>query len=177
VAESEADLPEHARGYLEQFAKPYFRTMAAWLEALRIGTTGDALHRLVHEALPFGEFGIFLNAGHLIHYDEWLSSPVYAGSTIPVRSGMVFQSDVIPSSKQYFSARLEDGYAIADAALREDLARRFPDCMARCQARRRFLREVLGIALADEVLPLSNLCGLMSPFLLRPQAVLALQSR
>jgi len=176
VAENEADLPEAARGYLEEFAKPYFRTMAAWLEALNIGTTGDALHHLVHQSLPFSDFGIFLNAGHLIHYDEWLSSPVYKGSTIPIASGMVFQSDVIPSSKRYFSARLEDGYAIADEALRKDLEQRFPDCAARCKARQHFLRDVLGINVADEVLPLSNLCGLMSPFLLRPRAVLSLRS-
>jgi hypothetical protein len=175
VADSEADLPNAAKGYLEQFAKPYFRTMADWLQALRIGVTGDQLHRIVQDNLPFERFGIFLNSGHLIHYDEWLSSPVYAGSSIPVVSGMVWQSDVIPSSKTYFSARLEDGFAVADQMLRDEIAERFPECASRCDARRRFLREVLGIAIADEVLPLSNLCGLMSPYLLRPRRVLSMR--
>jgi hypothetical protein len=30
------------------------------------------------------------------------------------------------------------------------------------------MREVLGIALKPEVLPMSDLCGFYSPFLLRP---------
>ena len=175
VAEDEADLPDHAQGYLEQFAKPYFEAMAAWLSSLRIGVSGDELFQLIQSRLPFDTFGVFLNPGHLIHYDEWLSSPVYAGSAIPVKSGMVFQSDVIPSSKRFFSSRMEDGYAVADAALRGELAEQFPECAARCQARRTFLRDQLGIDTAEELLPLSNMCGIVPPYLLRPRQVLALQ--
>lgn len=174
VAESENDLPERAHGYLEDFAMPYFETMAAWLEHLRIGTTGGDLYSLVHSRLPAERFGIFLNPGHLIHYDEWVSSPVYEGSPIAVESGMVFQSDVIPSSKQYFSSRMEDGYAVADEVLREEIRSHYPDCAARCEARRRFLAETLGIHLAPEVLPLSNICGIVVPFVLKPRSVLAM---
>lgn len=174
VAESDADLPAAARDYLDAFAKPYFAAMAAWLEHLRIGTTGDELYRLVQTMLPFETFGVFLNPGHLIHLDEWLSAPVYEGSTIAVASGMVFQSDVIPSSKRYFSSRMEDGYAVADANLREEIGERFPDCMARCEARRAFLRDTLGIQVAEEVLPLSNMCGIVPPYLLKPRLVMAM---
>ncbi|MCC6537259.1 MAG: hypothetical protein IT162_06910, partial [Bryobacterales bacterium] len=123
---------------------------------------------------PFEKFGIFLNAGHLIHYDEWVSSPIYAGSEIPIRSGMVFQTDVIPSSKTYFSTRLEDGLAIADAPLRAEVAARFPDTARRIDARREFCRGTLGLPLADEHLPLSNTFGITPPFLLSPLRVLAL---
>lgn len=174
VAETAEDLPEEARDYLEAFAKPYFAAMAAWLEHLRIGVTGDELHQLIQTMLPFETFGVFLNPGHLIHYDEWLSAPVYKGSTIAVASGMVFQSDVIPSSKRYFSSRMEDGYAVADAALRDEIQERFPACAARCEARRTFLRDTLGIQVSEDVLPLSNLCGLVPPYLLNPRAVMAM---
>ena len=69
---------------------------------------------LVAEKLPFEKFGIFLNAGHLIHLDEWLSSPIYPGSEVPLHSGMVMQVDVIPSSRVYSSTRMEDGVVMAD---------------------------------------------------------------
>ncbi|MDZ7637276.1 MAG: hypothetical protein U5J83_03340 [Bryobacterales bacterium] len=173
VAESEAELPAKAQGYVKEFAAPYFRAMARWLGMMRIGTPGGAIHAMIQELLPFEEFGIFLNPGHLIHGEEWLSSPIYKGSDIPIASGMVMQSDVIPSSGRFGSTRMEDGYAIADAALREELGARFPDCAARCQARRAFLANKMGIDLPGEVLPLSNLCGRMIPFALKPQVTLA----
>ena len=175
VAESPADLPEAARDYVDAFAGPYFEAMGAWLEALRIGTPGGRLSAIIQERLPFAEFGIFLNEGHLIHYDEWLSSPIYAGSTLPIRSGMVLQTDVIPSSKTFFSTRMEDGLAIADANLRAELGERFPAAMARIEARRQFVIGTLGLLLAPEQLPLSNMFGIVAPFLLRPNLLFALR--
>jgi Xaa-Pro aminopeptidase len=174
VAADERDLPSAARDYVAAFAGPYFEAMVEWCRLLRIGTPGGELDRLIRERLPFGRFGITLNAGHLIHLDEWLSSPVYPGSTEPIESGMVMQSDIIPSSKTYASSRMEDGFAIADEALRTELTERFPDLMARCQARRTFMCGQLGFELAEEVLPLSNTSGLVPPYLLAPQRVLAL---
>ena len=88
---------------------------------------------------------------------------------------MVFQTDVIPSSKQYFSTRMEDGLAIADENLRGELQSRFPAVMARIEARRRFAIETLGLPLAGEHLPLSNTFGIVPPFLLRPNLVFALR--
>lgn len=175
VAESDADLPAEARDYLAAFAGPYYAAMGDWLAALRIGTPGGELSALIQSRLPFDHFHIFLNEGHLIHYDEWVSSPIYAGSTVPIRSGMVFQTDVIPSHKTYFSTRMEDGLAIADSALRAEIARRFPAVMSRIDARRRFARETLGLPLADEHLPLSNTFGVVAPFLLRPDFLFALR--
>lgn len=174
VAESEADLPVEARGYIEEFAGPYFEAMGAWFDALRIGATGGELWRAVHERLPFEKFGVFLNPGHLIHFDEWLSAPAYEGSTERLASGMVVQADVIPSHPVLYSSRMEDGYLLAGAALQAELRRRFPALMQRCEARREFLRGVLGLPVNDEVLPLGNFCGIVPPFLLRPQAVFAL---
>jgi len=174
VAENEADLPVEARGYVGEFAGPYFEAMGAWFGALRIGATGEDLWRAIHARLPFEKFGIFLNPGHLIHFDEWLSAPVYEGSTERLASGMVMQADVIPSHPVFYSSRMEDGYLLADAALQAQLRRRFPGLMERCQARREFLRGALGLPLHDDVLPLGNLCGIVPPYLLRPQTVFAL---
>jgi hypothetical protein len=175
VAESPADLPAKAQDYIPAFAGPYFEAMAAWFDLLRIGQTGGALEAMIQERLPFDQFGIFLNSGHLIHLDEWLSSPVYGGSEIPIRSGMVFQSDVIPSSPVYFSTRAEDGYAVADAALREEIRLKYPDCYRRCQQRRKFVQRTLGVPLPDDLLPLSNMACIVPPFLLRPNLVFAME--
>ncbi len=173
VASNAQDLPATARDYVEAFAGPYFEAMFEWCRRLRIGTTGGELDRLIRERLPFDRFGITLNAGHLIHLDEWLSSPVYPGSTDRIQSGMVLQSDIIPSSAVYASTRMEDGFAIADQDLRAELAEQFPEMMARCRARRAFMQDRLGFELADEILPLSNITGLVPPFLLEPRTVLA----
>ncbi|MBL8241479.1 MAG: hypothetical protein JNM66_28905 [Bryobacterales bacterium] len=174
VAESAAELPVAARDYVDAFAGPYMDTMAEWLAALRIGAEGGSLHELVQARLPFERFGIFLNAGHLIHFDEWLSSPVYAGSAERVASGMVFQTDVIPSSKTYFSTRMEDGLAIADEPLRAEIASEYPAAWGRIEARRKFVTETLGFALPEEQLPLSNTFGLVAPFVLNPRLVFAI---
>jgi hypothetical protein len=86
------------------------------------------------------------------------------------------QVDVIPSSSTYFSTRMEDGIVIADAALRKQLQQEWPECYQRCQTRRAFMSDALGIVLPDEVLPLSNIPAIISPFLLQPNMVLALES-
>jgi len=175
VAERAEDLPTAAREYVSAFAGPYFEAMADWLNHLGIGQPGGALYKRIQEHLPYDTFGIFLNPGHLIHLDEWVSSPIYEGSNIPIQAGMVIQTDVIPSSPTYFSTRMEDGVAIVDDVLREELRRRFPECYRRCQQRRRFVQEVLGIALPEEVLPLSNMACIVPPYLLRPGWIFALQ--
>jgi hypothetical protein len=174
VAEGPEDLPAPARDYVEAFAGPYFDVMAEWFSLLRLGMPGGRLAALVAEKLPFERFGIFLNAGHLIHLDEWVSSPICPDSEVNLHSGMAMQVDVIPSSSVYFSTRMEDGLVLADADLRARLRDLYPDCYARCQARRRFMTDVLGIELAEEVLPLSNIPAFVPPFFLRPNQLLAL---
>jgi Xaa-Pro aminopeptidase len=175
IAEDANDLPLEARDYIEKFAGPYFEVMAEWFTRLKPGVAGGEIWSLVQEKLPFDRFGIFLNPGHLIHFDEWLSSPIYRNSKLTLRSGMAIQVDVIPSSPIYFSTRMEDGIVIADATLRQDLQSHFPDTYRRCMARRQFMTEVLGIELPDVVLPLSNIPAIVPPFLLKPNTVIALE--
>jgi hypothetical protein len=176
VASSADDLPVEARDYLPAFAGVYFEVMGEWYRRLAIGAPGGRLAEVIEQGLPAEAFGVYLNPGHLTHLDEWLSSPFYRGSEIPLRSGMIVQSDVIPSSKSYYSSRMEEGLVLADADLRQALAGTFPDLLARCQARRRFMIDVLGFELDESVLPLSNIPGLVPPFLLRPGLVLALEA-
>jgi Xaa-Pro aminopeptidase len=174
VAASARDLPPAAQDYVEKFAGIYFEVMAEWFGLLQIGTPGDALDRLIRTKLPFEKFGIFLNAGHLIHLDEWVSSPVYPGSDVRLHSGMAIQVDVIPSSATYFSTRMEDGLVLADADLRARLRAAYPACFARCQKRRDFMAGVLRIELPEEVLPLSNIPAIVPPLFLTPNKVLTL---
>jgi Xaa-Pro aminopeptidase len=173
VAKSAQDLLPAARDYVAAFAGPYFEVMAEWFALLKIGTPGGKLSALIAEKLPFERFGIFLNPGHLIHLDEWLSSPIYPGSEIPLRSGMAIQVDVIPSSPLYFSTRMEDGVVLADAELRRSLKALYPACFARCAKRRAFMIDVLGIDVSEEVLPLSNMPTIVPPFFLRPNQIFA----
>ncbi|HMK87527.1 MAG TPA: hypothetical protein VK437_16305, partial [Steroidobacteraceae bacterium] len=173
VAKSAKDLVPAAHDYVDAFAGPYFAVMAEWFALLKIGTPGGRLKALISEKLPFERFRIFLNPGHLIHLDEWLSSPIYTGSDVPLSSGMAIQVDVIPSSPVYFSTRMEDGVVLADAELRRSLETRYPACFARCLKRREFMTEVLGIELADEVLPLSNMPTIVPPFFLEPNQIFA----
>jgi Xaa-Pro aminopeptidase len=167
-----ADSAAQAPAGVEEFALGYFEAMAAWFGALRIGAAGDELHRAIHDRLPAEVYRVFLNAGHLIHLEEWLCAPVYAGSAERLHSGMVMQSDVIPSNPVLYSARLEDGYALADASLRSRLPAGLRERAAR---RRNFLAEVLGIELSEDVLPLSNLAGIMPLWMLAPGKVVSLR--
>ncbi len=175
VASSPRDLPPQVQDYVENFAGIYFEVMSEWFSLLRIGTGGDDLARLINEKLPFSKFGIFLNPGHLIHLDEWVSSPIYPGSNVQIHSGMAIQVDVIPSSPIYFSTRMEDGVVIAHENLRRQLQDQFPECFSRCQKRRNFMIDVLGIEVREEVLPLSNIPAIVPPFFLKPNTILAME--
>ena len=90
-------------------------------------------------------------------------------------SGMAFQVDIIPATgTDYFTTNIEDGVALADEALRNDLAARYPGMWARIQARRGFMLDALGIDLHPDVLPFSNIPAYLPPFLLAPERVMTL---
>jgi Xaa-Pro aminopeptidase len=169
VVEGATELPEEIRDYVDRLVGPYFAAIADWYGALRVGVTGGELHDVVMRRLGDPFFGIFLNPGHQIHLDEWVSSPIFDGSAIELRSGMAFQVDVIPATgTDWFTTNIEDGVALADAALREAFARAYPDAWGRIEARRAFMRDRLGIDLHPDVLPFSNIPAWLPPFLLDP---------
>ena len=171
VARSAEDLPEAAADYLTAFVQPYVAAMSEWCALMRPGVRGGEVWSRMRAALPFDRFAVSLNPGHLIGLDEWLSSPIYEGSDEVLASGMAMQMDVIPSHPVYGSTRMEDGYVIADAALRTDLAARFPEVATRCEARARFMREVIGMDVPDCLLPLADTCGIVAPWMLDPAQV------
>jgi hypothetical protein len=67
---------------------------------------------------------------------------------------------------------MEDTFVLADAALQSELP---PEVLARCLRRRDFMRGTLGLPVADSVLPLSNLAGIVPPYLEVPGMVLAME--
>lgn len=171
LARSAGDLPVAARNYVETFVEPYVTAMSEWCSMMRPGVSGGYVWRHMMAALPGDRFGVTLNPGHLIGLDEWVSSPIRDGSTDPLHSGMAMQMDVIPGHPVYGSTRMEDGYVIADDALQAALARDFPNVARRCEARARFMREVIGMEVPDTLLPLADTCGIVAPFLLDPAQV------
>jgi Xaa-Pro aminopeptidase len=173
VVEDAAGLPAPVRDYVDRLVGPYFAAVAEWYRALHVGQSGRVLHEIIARRLGDPFFGIFLNPGHQIGLDEWVNSPVGAESTVELRSGMALQVDIIPATgTDYFTTNIEDGIALADAALRAELERRFPEMWARIQARRAFMADALGIELHPDVLPFSNLPACLPPFLLRPDRLM-----
>jgi hypothetical protein len=167
VVSDAGELAEPLRDYVERLVTPYFTAVAEWYEALRIGLPAGVLQEIVDRHLGDPFFGIFLNPGHLLHLDEWLHSPIFRGSQIPLRSGQALQVDIIPATgTQWFTTNIEDGVALADEALRDGLASGYPDAWERISARRAFMAHALGIRLHPDVLPLSNIPAWLPPFLL-----------
>ena len=175
VVEDDTGLPSGTADYVDRLVGPYFEAIAEWYGALRVGASGGELAAIIGRRLGDPFFGIFLNSGHQIGLDEWVNSPISTGSTIELRSGMAFQVDVIPATgTDYFTTNIEDGLALADEPLRAALATAHPDAWGRIQARRRFMRESLGIDLHADVLPFSNIPAYLPPFLLRPEQAMTL---
>ncbi|MFQ5972398.1 MAG: M24 family metallopeptidase [Alphaproteobacteria bacterium] len=170
IVESADELPEGIRDYIDRLVAPYFRAIAEWYGAIGIGVRGGQLFEVIERHLGDPFFGIFLNPGHQIHYDEWVNSPIYKDSNVELRSGMALQVDVIPATgSEYFTTNIEDGIALADEPLRQAFAGKYPEAWGRIQKRRAFMSERLGIALRPEVLPFSNIPAYLPPFLLNPR--------
>jgi hypothetical protein len=174
IANSEADLTPHSAGYLERLAFPYWRAIATWYETLALDVSGGEVFDSITELLAGEDFASSLNPGHLIHYEEWLDSPIRAGSDDPIASGMVLQSDIIPTGiRPGWTINCEDTVAIADSVLRADIEAKHPALWARIRARQEYVRGTLGIELCDEVLPLSCTPGYLRPFWLATDRALA----
>ena len=174
LAEGPGDLQAGARDYLEVFAGPYLQAMSDWCALMRPGVAGGEVWAAMQKALPLALFGVTLNPGHLIGDDEWLSSPIAERSVVPLASGMAMQCDVIPGHPLYGSTRMEDGYVIADSTLLAALASRFPLVAARIAKRQAFMRQVIGLAVPETLLPLADTCGIVAPWLLDARQVIAL---
>ena len=162
-----ADLEEKFRSCMEELFATYFEAVAVWFESLGIGVTGGEVWSRVKEVIgSYEEFGIALNPGHLIHTEEWTNSPFVENGTAVLKSGMLIQCDFTarPASCMGLGVHTEDGLILADRETREEIRRQAPDSYERMMNRQTFMREVLGINLRDEVLPTSDICGMLHPF-------------
>jgi Metallopeptidase family M24 len=166
-------LRGHAAEYLERLAIPYWRAIATWWESMELGTAGGEIDRRVRATLAGTGFGSALNPGHLTHLDEWMHTLIRPGSDELIRSGMCLQCDIIPDqTRPGWAANCEDTLAVADAELQTELSERHPGVWSRIEVRRTFMRETLGIRIAEEILPLSAAPAYFSPFWLSPDHAL-----
>jgi len=176
LVEDAGELPEAIRDYLDRLVIPYFAAVVEWYETLGIGVTGGDLAAIVRRRLGDPFFGVFLNPGHLIHLDEWMHTPIYAGSTERLVSGQALQVDIIPATgSAYFTTNIEDGIALLDERGRAEFAERYPEAWDRIERRRAFMADSVGIRLKPEVLPFSNMPAHLPPFILAPDRAMAVR--
>lgn len=172
VAENPEQLDKDIADFFEKFWKAYFKTVVTWYEALGIGVSAGWISDKVEDARDKTLFDFAVNTGHTLHIDEWVNSPFYKGSEIKLYSGMALQMDIIPISKEKFvCANMEDGIVLADENLRKQWSSQFPESWNRIQQRRGFMINQLGIDIKEEVLPLGNIPGYYTPYLLNRNKV------
>lgn len=167
------ELPEAEQDYLDRVAKPYFNAVKTWFETIAIDMPGADLYDKIEEVLPKEQYGWHLNPGHLCGDEEWLASPIYPDSSEKIKSGMLFQFDIIPSVPGYSGASCEGGVVLADEHLRAVIQNEYPEMWSRMQARRSYLIEEIGIKLSEEVLPMSNAAAYYRPFFLNKESALS----
>ncbi len=163
--------------YDETFLKAaagYFEGLIAWYETADIGVSGGTIFEAVTTVLARGGLRSALNPGHLTGYDEWVHTPIRPGSADRIASGMPFQVDISPEPlPRGWALNCEDGVVFADAPLRAELGARHPAVLERIDARRRFVRDRLGVTLKDSILPLSSTPLCLPPFWLATRRLLA----
>jgi hypothetical protein len=158
--------------FFERVVTPYYRAIAAWYKTMRIGVQGREVHQAVASAFEASPYRSALNPGHLTSYEEWMHSPIRPDSQESIQSGMVFQSDIIPTPLDRGQMlNCEDTLAVADAALRAEMRSAYPAMWERMQQRRKLMTDELGLELGEELLPLSDGAGYLPPFWLAADCV------
>jgi hypothetical protein len=78
---------------------------------------------------------------------------------------MGIQCDIIAQPRGLPGAHVEDGLVVADAATRDALKSKYPAAWERIERRRGRLKNDIGIAVSDSILPLSDLQGCLFPYM------------
>lgn len=177
AVETEEQLPDPLKDYVEKLAGPYFAAVIQWLETIHIGMAGGELYEQIQEVLPREEYGWQLNPGHLTADEEWMSSPVYKDSKEVLRSGMILQIDIIPQRDGYGGAGCESGIALADKTLRKQIQREYPELYQVFLERRRYITDVLHINISEEVLPMSDIVAYYRPYFLNHRLAFVKRSK
>jgi hypothetical protein len=177
VAHGPDDLPAELRQFYPAFAMNYFDVVSTWYEHVKVGACAADVVAAVEAKRDATLFRFAVNPGHYLHLDEWVHSPFTSGSRTMLRSGAAVQMDIIPISVGPFCyVNAEDGIALADEALRSEIASMFPAMWSRIRLRRAFMTDVLGIRLDESVLPFSNTPGWLPPYALEPERILITRS-
>ncbi len=173
VARSPDDLAAGLGQFYPAFAANYFDVVSTWYEQVRVGACAGDVFAAVESRRDSALYRFAVNPGHYLHLDEWVHSPFASGSRTMLRSGAALQMDIIPVSVGPFCyINGEDGIALADEALRSEIASTFPAMWSRIQSRRAFMTDLLGIHLDESVLPFSNTPGWLPPYALEPGRIL-----
>jgi Xaa-Pro aminopeptidase len=168
------DLPQEISDTLEKVYVAYFDVLLRWYSTLRVGITGGEVYNSVADYVEDPFFQVALNAGHLIRDEEWINAPFLPNCDDVLVSGTMVQCDIIvPSTAPYPGAHIEDGLVLADVSLREELKTKYPEVWLRIQNRRERMINSLGYELHGDVLPLSEMQGQVTPFMLSPTKVLS----
>jgi len=171
------ELNEINNGLIEILYEPYYSCLVRWYENIKIGITGGELYEKIRDFIENPDFDIFLkSAGHSIHYEEWVNTPLYKNSKINLHSGIAIQCDIFAQLKKLNAFTIvEDGIVLADDTLKLELRKNFPQLMNRFNNRRKFMKEQLGINLHESVLPLNDLQAVMYPYFLNVNYVMAIE--
>ncbi len=166
------ELPEKAQEYMEELAMPYFGVYVTWLKEIHIGMTGGQMFQIVEKTFPREKYHWSLCPGHLTAEEEWLSSPIYESSEEILKSGMIFQIDIIPSKENMAGICAESTVVLADKALKKQIQEEYPDMWERMKKRICYIQNVLNIELSDDVLPMCSTVAYLRPYLLNKDKVL-----
>lgn len=176
AAEDMSTIRPELRKYLETHVMPYWAAVALWYEKIGVGCCSGELYDSVHSIIGGPSFGFSLNPGHYIGGDEWVNSAFAHGSPIRVHSGSHIQCDIIAASPNpVLNAICEDTVVIADSGLRAELKAEYPALYDEIMMRKTFMCESMGIAVNEDVLPMSNMNAVMFPYMLNSKLMFALE--
>ncbi|MFV0479403.1 MAG: M24 family metallopeptidase [Anaerorhabdus sp.] len=167
----ECELNNEVMDYVSKVCIPYFNAIVTLLESSRCGISGGEIYDEINDVLPQDDYKWGLCPGHLVADEEWMSSPIYKNSTECLESGMIFQTDIIPQVSGYTGVSVESTYAIADEKLREQIKMEYPELWNRIKKRQEYIREVTGVKIGDEILPMAAALSFYKPLLLGKKAL------
>lgn len=170
AVENKEQLPAEQRDYFERLCAPYFNTVSLWLQNIHTGMCGGEIYSVIERVLPKEKYHWHLCPGHTTAEEEWMSSPFYPGSKEILKSGMLLQTDIIPSLPGYYGVSVESTCCLADKPLREHIASEYPELFERFLRRREYIIKTQGIFLSEDILPMCSSMTYMRPYALNHAA-------
>jgi hypothetical protein len=173
AASSKEDFFRARKRIIDEYYYPYFKALKLWYESLSVGTSANAIYSDILKLIGSKKFSMDLNPGHQIHLEEWINSPFRKEYNYLLKSGMVLQCDIISfPGEPYGGVHVEDTVALADSNFRDLLKKCYKETWKRIEQRKEMMKNLLGIKVGDDVLPLSNIQAVLHPFLLDPRFII-----